>query len=71
MQFATDGLTATPEGELPKGSLVRVRPHAAAHHTIAAGLSAPYGVAVRGRSAYVATCAVCAGGGQVVRVSLS
>lgn len=71
VQFATDGMTATPEGRLPTGSLVRVKPHAAVHHTIAAGLSAPYGVAVRGGSAYVTTCAVCAVGGQVVRVPLS
>lgn len=70
VQFATAGMTATPPGTLPKGSLVRITPHGARHHTIAAGLSAPYGVAARGRSAYVTTCAVCAGGGQVVRVPL-
>jgi hypothetical protein len=33
-------------------------------------LPAPYGVAVHNGSAYVTTCAVCKGGGQVVRFHL-
>lgn len=70
VQFAAEGMTATPEGELPTGSLVQVTPHSSRHHTVASGLRAPYGVAVRGRSAYVTTCSVCAGGGTVIRVPL-
>ena len=71
VQLATAGLTAVPQGVLPTGSLVRVVPGGSAHHTVAANLDAPYGVAVRGRFAYVTTCAVCADRGQVVRVALS
>lgn len=37
---------------------------------VASGLSSPYGVAFRGDAAYVTTCSVCAGGGEVVKVPL-
>jgi hypothetical protein len=70
VQIATDGLLAVPAGELPIGSLVKVTPGASVHETVAGGLSAPYGVALRGGAAYVTTCAVCVGGGQVIRVQL-
>ncbi|MDT0164653.1 ScyD/ScyE family protein [Actinotalea sp. AC32] len=55
----------------PVGSVVRVVPGGADHETVAAGLFAPYGIAIRGSSAYVTTGSLLAGGGQVVRVDLS
>jgi hypothetical protein len=70
VQIATDGLLAVPAGELPIGSLVKVTPGASVHETVTGGLSAPYGVALRRGAAYVTTCAVCVGGGQVIRVQL-
>ncbi|GAA6525561.1 hypothetical protein IDVR_13560 [Intrasporangium sp. DVR] len=54
----------------PIGSLVQVHPGSATHHTVAGGLFAPYGVAIRGDHAYVTTGSVVPGGGQVVRIAL-
>jgi hypothetical protein len=54
----------------PIGSLVKVTAHADHHQTVAGGLFAPYGVAIRGGSAYVTTGSVLPGGGQVIRVTL-
>jgi len=54
----------------PIGSLVKVTPHGSTHTTVAGGLTFPYGVAFMGGSAYVSTCAVCTGGGEVLRVRL-
>lgn len=73
VQLADAGLLGTPPGQLPSGSLVKV--HAGAtnpsqHATVAGALRAPYGVAFDGRSAYVSTCAMCTGAGQVVRIPL-
>ena len=51
------------------GSLVRVDP-GAAPTPVATGMPAPYGVAFRGHTAYVTTCAVCAGGGSVVSLDV-
>ncbi|KQT91072.1 hypothetical protein ASG49_12050 [Marmoricola sp. Leaf446] len=70
VQLATGGLLTTPEDELPTGSLVRVPRGSTSPRTVASGLAAPYGVAVRGGSAYVTTCSVCADGGTVTRVRL-
>ncbi len=69
VQLTDGGLLAVPEGELPTGSLVRVDP-GGDHRTVAAGLVAPYGLALSRGSAYVTTCSVCAGAGEVVRISL-
>ena len=66
VQLATNGLLS---GSL-SGSLVRVTRGAGSHATVAGDLFAPYGVAVRGGSAYVTTCSVCTGGGQVLRIPL-
>jgi len=70
VQLTDTGLLAA-QG-LPMGSLVRV------HHgdnstpdVVAGNLPAPYGVALRGGSAYVTTCSVCVGGGQVMRFPVS
>ena len=40
------------------------------HQTIAAGLVAPYGLALSHKFAYVTTCSVCPGAGEVVRIPL-
>jgi hypothetical protein len=65
VEIATDGLL-----EGPIGSLVKVTPGASVHETVAGGLFAPYGVALRSGAAYVSTCAVCVGGGEVIRIPL-
>lgn len=64
VQISDAGLAA--EEGLPTGSLVKVV--GGAPETLVADLPAPYGVAVRGGSAYVTTCAVCPDGGGVVRI---
>jgi hypothetical protein len=69
VQLADDGLLAVPEGELSSGSLVRVDT-GGAHQVVADGLVAPYGLALSGRSAYVTTCSVCPGAGEVVKLAL-
>lgn len=69
VQLADDGLLAAPEDAPPMGSLVKVSRHGG-HRVVAGDLVAPYGVAIRGRDAYVSTCSVCPGGGEVWRVSL-
>ncbi len=66
VQIADAGLAS---GGPPIGSLVRVNPGAPAT-TVAGGLFAPYGIAINGHDAYVTTCAVCAGGGEVIKVPL-
>jgi hypothetical protein len=69
VQLANDGLLAVPDGQLPTGSLVKVS-RTGSPKVVAGDLAAPYGVAIRGRDAYVSTCSVCPGGGEVWRVSL-
>lgn len=54
----------------PIGSLVKVTPGGSTHDTVVGGLFAPYGVALTDHAAYVSTCSVCMGDGQVVRVPL-
>ena len=65
VEIATDGLLVGPIG-----SLVKVTPGASVHETVAGGLFAPYGVALRSGAAYVTTCAVCVGEGEVIRIPL-
>ena len=65
VEIASNGLL-----QGPIGSLRKVTPGSNTHETIAGGLFAPYGVAVKKGSAYVTTCAVCAGGGEVIRIPL-
>ncbi|MEO5982050.1 MAG: ScyD/ScyE family protein [Pedococcus sp.] len=68
VQLADTGLLAA--GVDPSsGSLLKVS-RTGPHTVVADGLVAPYGVAVRGSSAYVSTCSVCAGGGEVWRYRL-
>lgn len=52
------------------GSLRRITPGGSEHAAVVDGLSAPYGVAVQGRSAYVTVDSISAGGGSVIRVDL-
>ncbi|WP_374456868.1 ScyD/ScyE family protein [Nocardioides sp.] len=67
VQLADGGLLAVPPGQPPVGSLLRVST-SGNHETVAGGLVAPYGLAFSGRSAYVTTCSVCPGAGEVLRV---
>ena len=53
----------------PIGALVKINPGSNQHETVVGSLFAPYGVAF-GRAAYVTTCAVCTGGGQVIKIEL-
>lgn len=68
VEFSSAGLLTVPEGEVPTGSLLRITPGASRHTVIAGGLTAPYGVAIRGGSAYVTTCGLCAWIGGVVKI---
>ena len=53
-----------------KGSVVRVRRGLSTHVPVVTNLTAPYGIALVGKSGYVTTCSSCAGEGQVLRFSL-
>jgi hypothetical protein len=55
---------------LPMGALVRINPETRQHTTVAGGLPAPYGVALTNDVAYVSTCAVCTGEGEVIKIPL-
>jgi sugar lactone lactonase YvrE len=76
LAFARDGtlyaveIASTGLLNEPIGALVRITPGASQHTTVAGGLFAPYGVALTRDSAYVTTCAVCVGGGEVIKVPL-
>jgi hypothetical protein len=76
LAFASDGTLYAVEissiGLLngPIGALVRVTPGASQHPTVAEDLFAPYGVALTDSAAYVSTCAVCVGGGEVIKIPL-
>jgi len=54
----------------PIGALVKVSPGSDTHDTVLGDLDSPYGVAIRKGVAYVSTCSVCIGGGEVLRVPL-
>ena len=69
VEIAQNGLQSGPIGavvKIPRGG-------GTAHEVIAAGLFAPYGIALRGGAAYVTTGSIlpaAAGGGQVIRIPL-
>jgi hypothetical protein len=65
VQIAAGGLLSGPIG-----SVVKVTPGGSMHETVVGGLFAPYGIAIAGSSAYVSTCTVCMGEGEVVRITL-
>jgi hypothetical protein len=52
------------------GSLRKVTAGGSVHEAVAANLSAPYGVAIRGNSAFLTIDSVSAGDGSVIRVDL-
>jgi hypothetical protein len=54
----------------PIGALVKITPGGSSHQTVIGGLFAPYGVAFGNGAAYVSTCTVCFGGGQVIKLDL-
>jgi hypothetical protein len=76
LAFANDGTLYAVElasnGLLtgPVGALVKVEAGADLHETVAGDLSAPYGLAIRGDSAYVTTGTLVAAGGQVIKIDL-
>ena len=76
LAFAPDGslyaveIASTGLLNGPIGALVRITPGSSQHTTVVGDLFAPYGVALTGSTAYVSTCAVCTGGGEVIKVSL-
>ena len=76
LAFAKDGTLYAVElasnGFLtgPVGALVKVVPGANSHETVAGGLSAPYGLAIRGDSAYVTTGSLVAADGRVIKIDL-
>jgi len=55
----------------PIGALKRITPGGSQHQTVLGGLFAPYAVAFGRGGAYVSTCAVCPGQGQVVKIPLT
>ncbi len=67
VQIANTGLLAATG--VPVGSLVKVNPGAAATR-VGPNLRAPYAVAFKRGTAYVTTCAVCKGAGQVRSISV-
>jgi hypothetical protein len=76
LAFAEDGTLFAVElaanGLLngPIGALVSVPAGSTSPNVVAGGLFAPYGVAIRAGNAYVTTCSVCVGGGEVHRIPL-
>jgi hypothetical protein len=68
VQISTEGLLTGPIG-----SVVKVKPHGTApsdHTPVAEGLFAPYGIAIKGSSAYVTIGAVAANEGAVIKIRL-
>jgi hypothetical protein len=52
----------------PIGALKKINPGSSQHVTVLGGLFAPYGVAFGEGHAYLSTCAVCMGGGGVIKI---
>ena len=76
LAFAPDGslyaVEISSNGLLtgPIGALVKITPGSSQHETVVGGLFAPYGVAFGRGAAYVTTCTVCFGGGEVIKIEL-
>ncbi len=70
VEIAENGLLSAPPGTPPTGRLVEVTKGASTHETVVGGLTAPYGVAIRGKTAYVTTNSASPDTGQVVRIGL-
>ncbi len=69
IQLTDEGMLNVPEGQLPSGSLVKIVD--GAPQTVVDDLVAPYGIAFNKGSAYITTCAICAGNGNVIKVKLA
>ena len=67
VQLVDAGLLSPPEST---GSVVRIPRRGAEHTTVVGGLPSPYGISLRGGSAYVTTHSREAGKGEVVRIVL-
>ncbi|GAA2582867.1 hypothetical protein GCM10010435_70770 [Winogradskya consettensis] len=52
------------------GALIQVDPQGEHRVVASEGLTAPGGIAIRGKDAYVTNCGVCAGAGSVVKIRL-
>jgi hypothetical protein len=65
VEIASNGLLAGPIG-----ALVKITPGGSTHTTVLGGLFAPYSVAFGRGAAYVTTCTVCFGGGEVLKIGL-
>ena len=68
VQITNEGLAA-PVDPNP-GSVVRIPAGGGNPQPVIGNLTAPYGIALHHGSAYVTTCSVCPGGGEVLRVPL-
>jgi hypothetical protein len=66
LEIAHNGLLSGDE----TGALIRVGRDGKQKIVASAGLTAPGGLAIKGRSAYVSNCGTCAGDGTVVRIPL-
>jgi hypothetical protein len=66
----TDGSFLEAGEAGPIGSVRQVVPGSETHPAVVEGLFAPYGIAIHGKTAYVSTGAILAGGGEVIAVAL-
>ena len=66
VEIATNGILS---GDFT-GALKRVARDGTVSTIMSDGLFAPYGIAVQGKNAYVSNCGICAGGGEVLRISI-
>lgn len=66
LEIAKNGLLSGEQ----TGALIRIDRHGTQKEILSAGLTAPGGLAIRGRDAYVSNCSVCAGTGAVLRIPL-
>jgi hypothetical protein len=67
VEIATNGILS---GDFT-GALKRVAKDGTVSTIMSDGLFAPYGIAVKGKNAYVSNCGICAGGGEVLRIGIA
>lgn len=70
VQHSDVSLLKVPEGHSAMGSVRRVVPGATEHPVVAENLTAPYGIAIRGNTAYATTGSTLASEGAVVSINL-
>ncbi|GAA2610203.1 ScyD/ScyE family protein [Paractinoplanes durhamensis] len=66
LEIAKNGLLSGDQ----TGALIRVDKHGKRKEVLSKGLTAPGGLAIRGKSAFISNCSVCKGTGTVLRVTL-